>query len=210
MTAPVQRVIVYVDGFNLYYGLKSKGWRSYLWLDLHELARRLLKAGQSLVAVKYFTATVHPEPSDPDKPKRQRTYLEALGTLPNLTIHLGAFLNKSRTCSACGHVSESYEEKMTDVNMAVELLSDAQDDEYDVAILVSADSDLAGPIEAVRTRFPRKKVVVAFPPGRASKHLKRLLSAHTSISQVALRNSQFPVNVVKPDGYVLTRPPSWR
>ena len=40
---------------------------------------------------------------------------------------------------------------MTDVNMAVELLSDAQDDEYDVAILVSADSDLAGPIEAVRS-----------------------------------------------------------
>ena len=29
-----QRVAVYIDGFNLYYGLKSKGWSRYYWLDL--------------------------------------------------------------------------------------------------------------------------------------------------------------------------------
>ena len=210
MTAPVPRVVVYVDGFNLYYGLKSKGWRRYLWLDLHKLALGLLKAGQSLVSVKYFTSNVFQEPGDPDKPRRQGNYLEALGTLPDLTIHLGAFMKKTRTCNACGHVTESYEEKMTDVNLAVELLSDAQDNKYDVAILVSADSDLAGPIDAVLARFPSKKVVVAFPPDRVSKHLKRIASAHTSISQVTIRNSQFPHDVPKQDGYVLTRPPSWR
>ena len=31
----MQRVSVYVDGFNLYYGLKSKGWRRYYWLNLY-------------------------------------------------------------------------------------------------------------------------------------------------------------------------------
>ena len=36
--APVERrVAVYVDGFNLYYGLKSKGWRRFYWLDIRAL-----------------------------------------------------------------------------------------------------------------------------------------------------------------------------
>ncbi len=29
----MDRVIVYIDGFNLYFGLKSKGWRRYFWLN---------------------------------------------------------------------------------------------------------------------------------------------------------------------------------
>ena len=58
---------------------------------------------------------------------------------------------------------------MTDVNIAVELLGDAQDDVFDTAMVVSGDSDLYGPIEAVRRRYPHKRVVVAFPPDRVSK-----------------------------------------
>ena len=210
MTAPIQRVIVYVDGFNLYFGLKSKGWRRYLWLDLQRLALGLLKAGQSLVAVKYFTSNVLPEPSDPDKPRRQRTYLEALQTLPTLSIYRGYFLPKTRTCDRCGQVTRSYEEKMTDVNLAIELLSDAQENAFDTAIVISGDSDFAGPVAAVKKRFPIKSVVVAFPPGRVSKYLQTIATAHKFIGRDALRDSQFPENVAKPDGYVLTRPPSWR
>jgi hypothetical protein len=46
------RVIVYVDGFNLYFGLKSKKWQRYYWLNPRLLAENLLKPGQTLVAVK--------------------------------------------------------------------------------------------------------------------------------------------------------------
>ena len=77
-----RRVAVYVDGFNLYYGLRSKGWRRYYWLDLRRLSEQFLRAGQRLVLVRYFTAGVFAEPHDPDKPVRQNTYLEALETLP--------------------------------------------------------------------------------------------------------------------------------
>ena len=52
----VWRVAVYIDGFNLFYGLRSKGWRRYYWLDIYRLAQNLLLPGQSLAAVKYFTA----------------------------------------------------------------------------------------------------------------------------------------------------------
>ena len=43
MTAPVERAIVYVDGFNLYYGLKSKGLAyAIYWLDLRRLSEKFL------------------------------------------------------------------------------------------------------------------------------------------------------------------------
>ena len=62
---------------------------------------------------------------------------------------------------------------MTDVNVAIELLGDAQDDVFDAAIIVSADSDLTSPARAVRQRYPEKRVVVAFPPNRVSKQLRQ-------------------------------------
>ena len=54
----MDRVIVYIDGFNLYFGLKSKGWRRYFWLNPQKLIENLLKPGQKLVFTKYFTARV--------------------------------------------------------------------------------------------------------------------------------------------------------
>ena len=52
---------------------------------------------------------------------------------------------------------------MTDVNVAVELLTDAFKDQFDVALLLSADSDLVGPVETVRRLFSAKQVIVVFP-----------------------------------------------
>ncbi|MCS6861184.1 MAG: hypothetical protein NZT92_12780 [Abditibacteriales bacterium] len=52
----MERVIAYVDGFNLYFGLRSRGWRRYYWLNLQALALNLLKPSQQLVFTKYFTA----------------------------------------------------------------------------------------------------------------------------------------------------------
>ena len=204
-----RRVAVYVDGFNLYYGLRSKGWRRYYWLDLRRLSEQFLRTGQRLVLVRYFTAGVFAEPHDPDKPVRQNTYLEALETLPDLHVHKGYYRAKEQRCSACGAVWQTYEEKTTDVNIAVELLGDAQDDVFDTAIVVSGDGDLAGPVRAVRRRYPHKRVVVAFPPGRHSAGLRNAATAFFTIGRDALRDGQFPQRVTKADGYVLTRPQKW-
>ena len=69
------RVAAYVDGFNLYYGLKARHGRKYLWLDLQALAESLLRRGQTLEKVVYFTARVR---NDPDGEQRQSDYLDAL------------------------------------------------------------------------------------------------------------------------------------
>lgn len=205
----MQRVMVYVDGFNLYFGLKSKGWKRYYWLDLRRLSENLLQADQALAGVRYFTARISARAGNPDKPKRQATFLEALETLPDLHIHYGHYLAKRRKCFNCGATWDTHEEKMTDVNIAVELLGDAQDDRFDTAIIISGDSDLTGPVHAVRQRYTNKRVIVAFPPERDSVQLRKAATAAFRIGRKKFKDSQFPEHVTKADGFVLQCPPEW-
>lgn len=205
----MQRVIVYVDGFNLYFGLKSKCWKRYYWLDLRQLALNLLQPEQSLVAVRYFTARISARPGNPGKAKRQATFLEALETLSDFHMHYGHYLAKSKACPRCGATWVTHEEKMTDVNIAVELLGDAQDDRFDTAIIISGDSDLTTPVNTVRRRYPGKRVVIAFPPDRDSVQLRKAASAAFRIGRKKLKDSQFPQCVPKADGYILQCPAEW-
>ena len=205
----MERVRMYVDGFNLFYGLRARGWRRYYWLDLRRLAENLLRPGQQLDAVRYFTARVEYDPADPGKLSRQNTYLEALSTLPDLHIHYGYFQAKSQQCRNCGNIWQVYEEKMTDLNIAVELLGDAQNDAFDTAILVSGDGDLASPLRALRRRHPAKQVLVAFPPARESKALRKENTAYKTIGRHLFRDSQLPQRVTRSDGFVLRRPHDW-
>ena len=205
----MERVVVYIDGFNLYYGLRSKGWRRYYWLDLRRLSENLLRPRQSLAAIRYFTARVLPEPGDLGKPARQNIYLEALSTLPDLRTHYGYHVAREQRCPSCGATRQTYEEKMTYVNIAVELLGDAQDYAFDAAIIISGDGDLASPVRAISECHPEKRAVVAFPPGRHSAGLRSAAAGYFTIGRDVCRDSQFPDRVVKADGYVLTRPQSW-
>lgn len=202
----MERLIAYIDGYNLYYGLRSKDWKWAYWLNLQAMAQHLLKPSQQLVEVKYFTAIVKkPE----ERRRRQATFLEALGTLSDFKIFYGHFLSNPVTCSRCGHSHEAYHEKMTDVNIAIELMTDALQDRMDTAFLVSADSDLLGVVNKVHELF-KTRVVVAFPPERHSNALKQACDGHLHIGRSVLAKSLFPDEVVKPDGFVLRRPNRWR
>ena len=99
---------------------------------------------------------------------------------------------------------------MTDVNIAVELLGDAQDDVFDTAIIISGDSDLTGPVTAIRSRYSNKQVIVAFPPDRVSKQLRQVATASFVIGRKKLDDCQLPDRVIRSDGYILKRPPSRR
>lgn len=205
----MSRVITYIDGFNLYYGMKSANLRRFYWLDVWELSRQLLRANQTLEQVRYFSSRVAPSPSDPGQSRRQGIYLEALATRPGVACHFGHYLAKQKTCLACRAVWTSYEEKMTDVNIATELIADAYADRFDTAILISADSDLTSPLLKIRALFPAKRLVVAFPPDRFSNNLKKTAHGHFIIAPATLSASQLPNPVVKPDGFALQRPTGW-
>lgn len=203
------RVIAYVDGFNLYFGLRQNGWRKYYWLDVVALARSLLKPSQALEAVHYFTARIRTDGQTGQDAQRQTLYLEALATLPGLTIHEGHYLAKDSVCRKCGAKWKTFEEKMTDVNIATAMLMDAFDDRFDTALIVSGDSDLTTPLQRVRDRFHGKRLVVAFPPARNSDQLRRTAHATFTIGEVKFRQSQLPPTVRRGDGFLLRRPSRW-
>lgn len=203
------RVIAYVDGFNLYYGLKSKAWRHYYWLDVAALARSFLEQGQVLQATHYFTARIRDDGSKADKVRRQSAYIDAL-VARGVILHEGHFLEKTIKCRKCGAAWIGHEEKMTDVNIAAQLLCDGFDDAYDTALLISGDSDLTTPIRNVQSRFDKKRVVVLLLPNRHSKQLKKAAHGYLSIGEDKLRQSQLPNDILTPSGYILRRPEHWQ
>lgn len=209
-TQKKERVIVYIDGFNLYFGLKSKGLKKQLWLDVRALSKALLKPYQKLVEVKYFSARVSQSPRDPQRHLRQNSYLEALASLPDTTLHFGHYLAKPVDCKSCGASWTKQEEKMTDVNIAVEMLTDSFQDSFDTAIIISGDSDLAGPVMKIRKLAPKKRILVAFPPKRVSERLKREASATIHIGVDKIRQNQLPDPVIRKGAVDLHKPAKWR
>jgi len=202
----MDRLVAYVDGFNLYFGLKDKGWKRYYWLDIQKLCLNLLKFNQSLVTTKYFTARVT---DPPDKRKRQTIYIEALSTLNNFKIFFGKYQLNPWKCNRCHSVIDVSHEKMTDVNIAVELLTDAFQDKFDVALVISADSDLVALLKKTKELFPSKRILIAFPPKRHSVDLTKVADAFFTIGRKKIADSLFPQKIRKPDGFIIECPRRW-
>ena len=202
-----RRLIVYVDGFNLYHGLHDEARCRLLWLDLVELSRKLRRL-DNLVLVRYFTAPVL---GNPRAESRQTTYINALAAQhgPLIEVVLGRYQAKTIKCRRCDHSYVSYEEKETDVNIAVALTVDAGRRNMESALIISADSDLAPAVRAARKLHPALYVAAAFPPNRASGELKQLMPDSFSIGRARIRQSMLP-DVVQASGTTFERPEKWR
>jgi len=206
------RTIVYVDGFNLYYGaLRGTPWK---WLDLRALATRLLRPENEIVAVKYFTALVEPRPGDPQKPVRQQIYLRALLTLPAHIVE-GHYLTHNVTMRLANpsHGQNPFvtviktEEKGSDVNIASHLLLDAARDRMDCGVLVTGDSDLKTPVQMAIRDFG-KKVGVLNPQKQPCRSLQTAATFYKHIRTAALAASQFPPALTDANG-TFSKPASW-
>ena len=202
------RVITYIDGYNLYFGLLQEAvkrgtrqepnptWYRYMWLNLDALSRKLLKPQQELVTVQYFTAPIS---GNKGKQERQNAYLDALRTIPSLNIVFGRFQPDRKECDKCGHPAYHPQEKKTDVNIATSLICDAIEDRYDTAVLISGDSDLTPAIHAVRRLKPDKRIIVAFPPNRYSVELEMATGMKSlRIWEPMLRQSRLPDVIHRP------------
>jgi len=209
---PRPRVIVYIDGFNLYYGA-VKGTPRLKWLDLAAFCRRL-RPHDDIQRIHYFTAMV----DGPTKPN-QEEYLKALATTPLVNVVLGKFKEKRVRCkvAACPHpgnkLFRTYEEKRTDVSIALALLDDAYQGLCDHQILVSGDSDLVPGIALVRSRFANMKTTVYVPstdPIRgAAVELRASAHHNRNLPLALLAPSQFPNRFPDGAGGFLNRPAAW-
>jgi len=206
--APSMATRAYIDGFNFYYGaLKDTQYR---WLDLSRLSRLLLPRDQ-IDRIKYFTARVTALPKDPDQPNRQRVYLRALATIPNLDTFYGSFLShKVRMPRADGQGFATViktEEKGADVALATHLVHDGHMDSYDTAVLISNDTDLIPAIRIVRGDLG-KKVGLLCPRERVSRRLVPEVDFCKRIRSGAPKASQFP-NTLRDANGTFHKPAKW-
>lgn len=157
---------VFIDGFNLYHGICDTRRNDLKWLSLSRLAKRLVShKTHEISAIYYFSAIAE---HLPDRAIRHRIYLNAL-LADGVTLIMGEFKDKEkpfRCCYGCRHVEIGKEEKQTDVNIALHLVSKAYRGEFQAAILVTADSDLTPVIRLFKSEFPQIDFLLATPPFR--------------------------------------------
>jgi hypothetical protein len=209
------RTNVYIDGFNFYYGC-VKG-TPYKWLNFATLCRLIFPAHQ-INRIRYFTARVHPPLNDPQKPQRQATYLRALQTIPGLSIHYGMFLSHVVKMPLANPTPGSpqlievikTEEKGSDVNLATYLLMDGFQHDYELAIVVSNDSDLMEPIKQGRQVLGLQ--VGVLNPQRDDKKtswsLMNTADFYRRIRTGVLKASLFPPSLSDANG-TITKPVGW-
>lgn len=200
-----ERVCVYIDGFNLYFGIREAGFDNCRWLNLRLLVENLLHPNQELIEIYYFTSRVS---NNPDKQKRQSIYIDALESV-GIKIIYGNYQNTNVECNRCGHVWLTAKEKMTDVNIATSIIIDAYKDKFDAAMLITGDSDLVPPIKSVHENFKNKRVFIAFPPKRHNSSMAIVAKGSFIIGRKKLAESQFSNNITTKTGFIISKPETW-
>ena len=203
---------VYVDGFNLYY--RALRGTPYRWLDLMGLFQGILGPRHNVQKIKFFTARVL-DRGGRHSSTRQDLYLNALEKhCPNVELIYGYFAvrpatlpleNPGKKGRRMARVIRT-EEKGTDVNIAVHLLHDAWLGNYDCAVLVSNDGDLAEALRLVKSDCKKKIGLISpgedHPTGKLSKHADFI----SHITPAALKKNQLPSPI---PGTRILKPKEW-
>lgn len=206
-----KKSIIYIDGFNLYYGA-IKGTK-YKWLDL-ERYFTLLRQDDDIVEIKYFTALI-----DGSHRQNQEIYLSVLETFPKIQIIPGKFKRKQVKCGVekCKFKGNKFfdmpEEKRTDVNIAIHMLHDAFYDRCERFVLISGDSDLVPALEMIKKVYTKKELIVYIPartPVRgAAVELRNLAHRHKILPNELLGRTLLPNPVKDSLGNDIYKPIDW-
>ena len=209
------RCSVYIDGFNLYFGvLKHRPlWK---WLNLQSFSETL-RSRESVEAVKYFTAIVDRKKLASERRERQELYIAALRTLPKVQVIEGVFQPKSVRCAGkCGEQYNVPEEKKTDVNIALAMVSDAIGGSVDSIVLISGDSDQEPAIQWICRNHPHIKLTVYVPvlpnerDSRRNDFYRSIGVPCNPLPLDAMPAHQLPNCVHLDKTHVAVRPQKWR
>lgn len=202
----IKLVTFFIDGFNVYHAIDDNpAFHKYKWLNYAKLAKCFLPPKSTINKIYYFTTFAL---WDSDKVNRHKKYIRALRNEGIEVVH-GKFKIRDRKCRKCGAYYTSYEEKKTDVNIAIKLFQDAMNDEYDTAIIISGDSDLIPSIEAIKSSFPSKEIGIVIPINRRAEYLKNIVDFHMKMKEKHLASSVFEDTITLVDGQTITKPPTW-
>lgn len=138
-----KRAFIIIDGSNLYNRLKEKplSFKNLLQFDFAGFINYLSK-GKKLIKSCYYVGAIRTEKNNPKSFQLYKNQRKLIGNLRK--NHIGVSL---------GYILKSdnhYHEKGVDVQIAVDLLIGAYEDLWDMAILVSSDTDLLPAIKKIR------------------------------------------------------------
>ena len=213
-----KRTMVYVDGFNLYYGLLRQ-YPAYKWLDLWKFSRSLVSPENDIVGIQYFTSRVNYDPKNPSAKEHQEIYLRALQKIGNVKIVEGFYQRQDarmpfrfEPCKSCRPYADvvRIEEKRSDVNLATAMMVDFHEDRADAFVVISGDADLIAPIDYIR-RVGGRNVVVFNPHSSISGDLKRHATFYKNIPRALPKSCRLPDEIAYGShGRVIHCPPAWR
>ena len=181
------------------------------WLDILALCKTLLPKN-NIDTIKYFSANVSPRSQDDNVHTRQQIYFRALNTTPKLNIIKGQFSAHPAWMLLLEDPKKFVrvirtEEKGSDVNLASHLLMDAYRKNFDVAVVISNDSDLFTPIQMVQHQM-KLPVGIISPTQKPGKKLSQIASFIKVIREGSLQTSQFPVTLTDKKGKI-HKPSNW-
>ena len=215
------RARVFVDGFNFDYAAFGKGrgkYAQFRWLDLPRFFDILLR-DLEVTYVRYFTAKIRPapwKPADLGATMRQERYLAALRSLPEVAVHEASFATWPVLRPLAGPVGVEpryvtvwdTKEKGSDVSLASFMLVDGFKGLYDVAVVVSDDSDLLDPVRLVRAELGLKVGVVRVRADRASV-FSREVDFVRSVRRWHFAACQLPEVITLRTGRTVRKPDGW-
>lgn len=135
----LDRVAVFIDGSNLYNGMRDN--LSNTRVNLQEFVKQLVN-NRKLYRTYYYNAPLTDD-YETDLRDGQQRFFESLRRIPYVTVRLGRLHRRQ---------DGSLVEKGIDVALAVESLSQAYEDAYDTALLVSGDGDYVELVEALKRK----------------------------------------------------------
>ena len=197
----IRRTTVYIDGFNLYHAIDDLKKPHLKWVNLWSLAESLLKDDQTLTNVKYYSAYAR---WMPDEYHRHIQYVKALEA-KGVEATMSEFKERRVTCFNCGATWTKHEEKETDVFLSADIVDDLRSDRFDVAIVVTADTDIRPAINKV-VETEGKFVLVVTPPKRFGR--ARSLNPSLSITPGRIAKNLFGQSITDSSGSVVAERPS--
>jgi uncharacterized LabA/DUF88 family protein len=200
------KVIVFIDGFNLYHAINIKpNYNKFKWLDLSKLASLYITKKEEIIDIIYFTALVT---WDQNKVRKHKLFIKA-NEIKGVHVVYGEFKKRDKFCNLCKRTYKTFEEKQTDVNIAIQLFKLSIEDKYDKAIIISGDSDLIPSINAVRKTFPTKQIGVVIPIGRRAEALKQVCDFYMKMKEKHLVSAILDQKIkINNDEYIVC-PPDW-
>ena len=169
------RVMIFIDGSNMYHSLKNYFRRTDL--DIGRFSNRLLDK-RRLVRVYYYNAKVGLK-EEPERYKDQQKFFDGIAAVPYTELRLGRLVYNNWPGSP------PYE-KGVDIQLATDMITHSFKNNYDVAILVAGDTDYVGALQAVKDNGKNVEVAL-FGRERTSMQLRNVSDRVIAIDGRLLR-----------------------